>query len=137
VVERRPIKLISVSLGEPLPSLRVVADLRRRAGRVSINMHPMAFASWFGLLATALNLFPRRAARRGHISYAVLGRRSSGSLGMVLVAVGLASFSSSWIAWTVMIPLMLVLVGPRHPPTLDDYTLNSTRLWLALSRWPC
>ena len=24
----------------------------------SINMHPMAFAAWFGLLATALNLFP-------------------------------------------------------------------------------
>ncbi len=30
----------------------------------SINMHPMAFAAWFGLLATALNLFPDRTARR-------------------------------------------------------------------------
>ena len=29
--------------------------------------------------------------------------------------------------------LMLVLVGPRHPPTLDDQTpLDSGRLWLAL-----
>ena len=24
----------------------------------SLHLHPMAFAAWFGLLATALNLFP-------------------------------------------------------------------------------
>ncbi len=42
----------------------------------SINMHPMAFAAWFGLLATALNLFPIAQLDGGHISYAVLGRRS-------------------------------------------------------------
>ena len=44
---------------------------------MSINMHPMAFAAWFGLLATALNLFPIGQLDGGHISYAVLGRRST------------------------------------------------------------
>ena len=43
----------------------------------SVNMHPMAFAAWFGMLATALNLFPIGQLDGGHISYAVLGRRSS------------------------------------------------------------
>ena len=43
----------------------------------SLNMHPMAFAAWFGLLATALNLFPIGQLDGGHISYAVLGRRST------------------------------------------------------------
>jgi membrane-associated protease RseP (regulator of RpoE activity) len=100
----------------------------------SINMHPMAFAAWFGLLATALNLFPIAQLDGGHISYAVLGHRSLWiTLAMVVVAIGLTFLSSSWIAWTVMLVVMLVVVGPRHPPTMDDYTpLDATRLWLAL-----
>jgi membrane-associated protease RseP (regulator of RpoE activity) len=100
----------------------------------SINMHPMAFAAWFGLLATALNLFPIAQLDGGHISYAVLGRRSLWiTLTMVVVAIGLTFLSSSWIAWTVMLVVMLVVVGPRHPPTMDDDTpLDTARLWLAL-----
>lgn len=99
-----------------------------------VNMHPMAFAAWFGLLATALNLFPIAQLDGGHISYAVLGRYSLWiTLAMVIAAVSLTFLSSSWIAWTVMLLLMLVAVGPRHPPTGDDETpLGSTRLWLAL-----
>ncbi|MCC7033270.1 MAG: site-2 protease family protein [Acidobacteria bacterium] len=124
-----------VSLGEPLlfrfAAWLIFGDV---PDGYSINMHPMAFASWFGLLATALNLFPVAQLDGGHISYAVMGRRSIWvTLAMVLVAVGLASFSPSWIAWTVMILLMLVIVGPRHPPTLDDRTpLDAARLGLSL-----
>lgn len=101
----------------------------------SINMHPMAFAAWFGLLATALNLFPIAQLDGGHISYAVLGRYSLWvTAAMVMVAVSLTAFSTSWIAWTVMLLLMLAIVGPRHPPTLDDDTpIGTARLWLALA----
>ncbi len=87
----------------------------------SINMHPMAFAAWFGLLATALNLFPVGQLDGGHVSYAVLGRRSTiVTLVMVAVAIGLTFVSSSWIAWTVLLIVMLVTIGPRHPRTLDE-----------------
>jgi membrane-associated protease RseP (regulator of RpoE activity) len=97
-------------------------------------MHPMAFAAWFGLLATALNLFPIAQLDGGHVSYAVLGRRSLWvTISMVAVAIGLTMVSWSWIAWTVMLLLMLIVVGPRHPPTLDDNVpLGSGRLWLAV-----
>ena len=54
----------------------------------SLNMHPMAFAAWFGLLATALNLFPIGQLDGGHISYAVLGPRSTY---VTLAMIGVAS----------------------------------------------
>jgi membrane-associated protease RseP (regulator of RpoE activity) len=124
-----------MSLGEPL-LFRLAAWMvfGEVADGFSINMHPMAFAAWFGLLATALNLFPIAQLDGGHISYAVLGRHSLWvTLGMVAIAITLTFMSSSWIAWTVMLLLMIVLVGPRHPPTGDDHTpIGRTRLWLAV-----
>src|SRR5882724_9375528 len=73
----------------------------------SLNMHPVAFAAWFGMLATALNLFPIGQLDGGHISYAVLGSRST-IVTMVMVAclIGLCYFSSSWVVWTVLIVVM-------------------------------
>jgi membrane-associated protease RseP (regulator of RpoE activity) len=100
----------------------------------SINMHPMAFAAWFGLLATALNLFPIGQLDGGHISYAVLGRKSTVvTLTTVCCLVALTFISRSWFVWTVLTVVMLLAFGPRHPRTLDeDVPLDRTRLWLAL-----
>jgi membrane-associated protease RseP (regulator of RpoE activity) len=97
-------------------------------------MHPMAFASWFGLLATALNLFPIGQLDGGHVAYAVLGRRSTMvTLGTVLAAIGLTVRSSSWLVWTILMVLMLLVIGPRHPPTLDDQVeMDRGRLEFAL-----
>jgi membrane-associated protease RseP (regulator of RpoE activity) len=101
---------------------------------MSLNLHPMGFAAWFGLLATALNLFPIGQLDGGHISYAVLGRRSTYvTIAMIGVALGLAYFSSSWIVWTVLMVAMLIVFGPRHPRTPDEHVpLDRTRIALAL-----
>jgi membrane-associated protease RseP (regulator of RpoE activity) len=136
VVERLPETFEGVELGEPL-LFRAAAWLiwGDVADGMSINMHPMAFAAWFGLLATALNLFPIGQLDGGHVAYAVLGRRSSIiSLLMILVAIGLATLvSSSWMVWTILMVVMLLAVGPHHPPTLDDrVSLGNTRLVLAV-----
>jgi membrane-associated protease RseP (regulator of RpoE activity) len=101
----------------------------------SLNMHPMAFAAWFGLLATALNLFPMGQLDGGHISYAVLGSRFSTYLTFITVAaaMGLAWFASSWIIWTLLTIAMLIAFGPRHPRVFDEEVpLDRTRLLLAL-----
>ena len=85
-------------------------------------MHPMAFAAWFGLLATALNLFPIGQLDGGHISYAVLGRAST-FVTLATVAVPgrrCRSSRASWIVWTVLTVVMLVAFGPRHPRTIDE-----------------
>ena len=100
----------------------------------SLNMHPMAFGAWFGMLATALNLFPIAQLDGGHVSYSVLGPRWSTYLtfAMLGVAVGLSFFATSWIVWTGMIVAMLVFIGPRHPRVHDeDVPLDRTRLMLA------
>lgn len=99
----------------------------------SLNLHPVAFAAWFGLLATALNLFPVGQLDGGHISYSVLGTRSTYvTYAMLLVAVGLAALYTSWIVWTVLMIVMLFTFGPRHPRVYDEHVpLDRTRLALA------
>jgi membrane-associated protease RseP (regulator of RpoE activity) len=125
-----------VELGEPL-LFKAIAYLfyGTPPEGYSINMHPMAFAAWFGLLATALNLFPIGQLDGGHISYAVLGRASTFvTLMTVVVLIGLTFISSSWLVWTVLTVVMLVTFGPRHPRTIDeDVPLDRSRLWLALA----
>ena len=135
-IERVPEDFTGVELGEPL-LFRAAAWLiwGDVADGMSINMHPMAFAAWFGLLATALNLFPIGQLDGGHVAYAVLGRRSSiVTLAMILVAVALtAVVSMSWLVWTILMVVMLFAVGPHHPPTLDDeMPLGTARLVLAV-----
>ncbi len=76
-----------LSLGEPL-LFKFVSWLMwgTQPEGYTINLHPIAFAAWFGMLATALNLFPIGQLDGGHISYAVLGRTSS-QLTLVMVGV--------------------------------------------------
>jgi membrane-associated protease RseP (regulator of RpoE activity) len=101
---------------------------------LSLNLHPMAFAAWFGLLATALNLFPIGQFDGGHLSYAAFGRRSIYvTIGTVAVALGLCFYSTSWIVWTGLAIVLLSVFGWRHPPTWDDHVpLDRTRVWLAV-----
>ena len=99
----------------------------------TLVLHPIGFAAWFGMLATALNLFPFGQLDGGHISYAVLGRRSTYvTIAMIGVAIGLSYMSMSWLAWTVLMIVMLVAFGVRHPRTYDEQEpLDRTRLILA------
>ena len=134
-VERLPPDLPGgVTLGEPLLfQLAQWMIWGPIADGYGLNMHPMGFAAWFGLLATALNLFPIAQLDGGHIAFAVFGRRSVFiTYFMMTMAIALAFFSLSWIVWTVLMLLMLLLVGPHHPPTLnDDIRLGRGRLALA------
>jgi len=123
-----------LSLGEPL-AFKAAAWMIWGTIRdgYSLNMHPIAFAAWFGLLATALNLFPIGQLDGGHISYAVLGRHSSRvTLAAIGIAVVLTFFSLSWLVWTVVMIAMLFAFGPNHPRTMDeDVPIDRTRLALA------
>lgn len=123
-------------LGEPLLfKLAAWVFWGTQAPGYSINLHPVAFASWFGLLATALNLFPIGQLDGGHISYAVLGRKSTYvTYLMIAAAIVLTTFSTSWLVWTVLMIVMLMRMGPHHPRTFDeDVPLDRTRLIFAFA----
>jgi membrane-associated protease RseP (regulator of RpoE activity) len=100
----------------------------------TIVLHPLGFAAWFGMFATALNLLPVSQLDGGHIAYAVLGRKSTAlTLGTIICLVGLATLVSSfWVMWTVLLVVMLFALGPHHPRVVDeDIPLDRTRMWLA------
>jgi membrane-associated protease RseP (regulator of RpoE activity) len=82
----------------------------------------MVFASWFGMLATALNLLPFGQLDGGHITYATLGRLSTPiSVATVATAVVMTFVSLSWLLLTIMMVIMLALLGPHHPRVVDEF----------------
>jgi membrane-associated protease RseP (regulator of RpoE activity) len=97
-------------------------------------MHPMVFAAWFGMLATALNLLPFGQLDGGHITYAALGRWSTPiSLMTVAGAIVMTFISTSWLFITVMMVLMLLILGPRHPRVIYEHEpLGPGRIAIAL-----
>ncbi len=134
-VVKLPANFVGLELGEPL--LFKFASWMfwgSPPDGYSLNLHPVAFAAWFGLLATALNLFPIGQLDGGHISYSVLGTRSTYvTFAMLAVAVMLSFFSQSWIVWTGLMIAMLYFFGPRHPRVFDeDVPLDRRRKLLAL-----
>jgi membrane-associated protease RseP (regulator of RpoE activity) len=117
------------SFGEPLIfKLAIWLQFGTRPDGYDVFLHPMAFAAWWGTLATALNLLPFGQLDGGHISYAVLGGRARYVSAITLIsAVLLTVVSLSWAAVTVMMVIMAVFLGVGHPRVIDEETPLSDR----------
>ena len=101
--------------GEPL-LFRLAAELFVPAGEDwNINLHPIGWAAWFGMLATGMNLLPIGQLDGGHVVYALLGRRGHRTVSFAtlggLVALGIWCFFG-YLCFAVI----LVFMGLRHPP---------------------
>lgn len=101
---------------------------------VDVFLHPMGFAAWFGMLATAMNLLPFGQLDGGHIAYAVFGPRARYVSMITLAATLLLTFRSmSWISMAVIMLAMAFFLGFRHPNVVDDREpLDSTRQLVAV-----
>jgi membrane-associated protease RseP (regulator of RpoE activity) len=90
----------------------------------SLVLHPVAFAAWIGFFVTALNLLPVGQLDGGHVLYALAGRRQEGiSRGVLLLLAPLGFFWWGWFLWGGM----LLLMGLRHPPVLEESSPLGTR----------
>jgi membrane-associated protease RseP (regulator of RpoE activity) len=100
----------------------------------TLNIHPMVFAAWFGMLATAINLLPFGQLDGGHLTYATLGRWSVPiSIATVGIAVVMTFVTISWLLMTVLMLVMLFMLGPRHPRVIDEHEpLGSGRNVIAI-----
>lgn len=95
-----------------------------------IYFHPIAFAGWVGMFATALNLLPSGQLDGGHIVYAVsprAHRRVSQMTVLALIPLGIF-FWLGWLVWAAI----LILMGSRHPQVHTEPGLDRGRKILAL-----
>ncbi len=101
-----------------------------------VIVNQVLLAGWIGLLVTALNLLPVGQLDGGHTVFAMFGEKART---VNLIAVGLLAASAvaglsfvqqyaPWLApvgytgWFIWLVLIFFVIGPFHPPALDDVT---------------
>jgi membrane-associated protease RseP (regulator of RpoE activity) len=109
-----------VTLGEPIlfKAITYLTHGPLTEGQ-DIALHPVAFAGWVGIFITALNLIPIGQLDGGHILYSLLLRRAHPIAQLLLMAAMAAVVIWGYWGWSLMI-LLLMLMGPVHPPTAND-----------------
>ena len=101
---------------------------------------PFIFAGWIGLLITAINLLPIGQLDGGHVSYALFGSKAKYISYLAFSSIGIYSAFLIWkygglgAMWVLLMGLLL-FIGLRHPPTMDDADqLGPIRIFLG---WLC
>ena len=96
------------------------------ADEVSIVLHPIALAGWFGLFVTFLNLLPIGQLDGGHVSYALFGRYHRWISRAFIVVILVIGFLG-WKGWIVWGALLYFVLGVDHPPTQDAISFLDPR----------
>lgn len=84
-----------------------------------VAIHPLAYAGWVGVFITALNLIPIGQLDGGHVLYGILRRGAYPVSQAMLMLAMLGVVLFGYWGWSLMI-LLLMLMGPYHPPTAND-----------------
>jgi len=96
-----------------------------------VNLHPIAFAAWVGLLATSLNLLPGGQLDGGHIVYAIAPKMhglATRLCSLILLPMGFFLWGG-WLLWG----LVLLLPVMRHPPVPELPELDLKRKLLGVA----
>lgn len=132
------------------------------SGGVDVQLHPMAFAAWVGLLITMINLIPIGQLDGGHVMRAGLGARHERLSALLhrallvvavvaggwlfalaradgaapLAALGFASYGVvPWLVWAIALTVLRNLSGGEYHPEVTGPPLTAGRrrlVWLML-----
>ena len=86
-----------------------------------LQLSPLAFAGWLGLLVTALNLLPIGQLDGGHIAHAMFGQRAGETIGSVAMWTLLLLGLFVW-PGLLMWALIVFFIAGRGAPPLNDVT---------------
>jgi len=81
----------------------------------TIDMNPILFAGWVGLLITSINLLPAGQLDGGHIFRAVLGKKQKYAGWIAIIVMILTG-------WWFFAFIIVFAMGLMHPPPLNDDT---------------
>lgn len=126
---------------------------------IDVELHPMAFAAWVGLLITMINLLPIGQLDGGHIACAALGERherfsqtlhwllvvvccsvvlwltyqhTSDGLGVVTSLKSAVKAALPWAVWAGILVVMRRMSDGRYHPPVGEGNLSRGRTWLVV-----
>ena len=100
-------------------------------GGLDVNISPVAWAGWIGLLVTSLNLIPAGQLDGGHLMYVLIGRKAAART-FPFVLGALVVLGVVWNGWWIWAALVFFL-GRRYAEPLDQITpLDTPRKLLAI-----
>jgi membrane-associated protease RseP (regulator of RpoE activity) len=115
--------------GQFLPDTTAIPNMT-----LDVSLHPVAFAGWFGLLVTGLNLIPAGQLDGGHILYALVGpeiaRKVTWSIVGILIVTGIVFQWYGWFLWAGLIALF----GQQRAALLNELVpLTQSQKLLAIA----
>jgi membrane-associated protease RseP (regulator of RpoE activity) len=119
-----PIASQTISLSyPPIISILLYLMLPPIPAGYALQIHPLVFAGWVGIIVTLLNLMPVAFLDGGHIVRSLFTEKIHRIISIIGVLVTLAL---GWLPMAILMMLILVL-NKRHPGALDDVT--TLTLW--------
>lgn len=106
--------------GHPLP-----------LGGIDVQLSPVAWAGWAGILVTSLNLIPVGQLDGGHMLYVLIGSKRARQI-LPIILTGLVALGFVWPGWWLW-AFLIFLLGRVYAEPLDQITpLDSKRKALAI-----
>jgi len=87
-----------------------------------LQLHPLAFAGWLGLLVTALNLLPIGQLDGGHMAHAMFGSRKGHAISVVALVSLFALALFVWPGLMMWAFIVFFIAGTRDTPAANDVT---------------